>query len=215
MAIKKGQILFILAMILTTCYLVANVMAIKVIHIFGVSIFDAGTIVFPLTYLMGNTITEIWGYKTTRFILFTALGCEVLFCLCAFLGIFIPSPTETETIANAYAVIFGFEARIMLASFTAFAIGELLNAKVLQRIKEKQFSGEGKHPLWIRTVTSSVIAYCIDTTIFVCIAFIGVVPYDQVLSMIGLQIIAKIVCELVINTPLVYLLVHFIHKHAV
>ena len=212
----REKLLFYFTAFMITCYLVANVMAVKVIHIFGVSIFDAGTIIYPLTYLMGNIITEIWNYQTTRRVVFTALGAQIVFCAFAFLGTFMPYPPEPEYegIAVAYNTLFTFQGRIMLASIVGFATGELLNAYSLQKIKEFQKRNTNwPQYLWIRTISSSAMAYVIDTTIFVCIAFTGVMPMKEVMSMIVIQIGAKILCELLINTPMVYLIAGQIRKH--
>ena len=212
----RDKLLFYFTAFMITCYLVANVMAVKVIHIFGVSIFDAGTIIYPLTYLMGNIITEIWNYQTTRRVVFTALGDQIVFCTFAFLGTLMPYPPEPEYegIAVAYNTLFTFQGRIMLASIVGFATGELLNAYSLQKIKEFQKrTTNWPQYLWIRTISSSAMAYVIDTTIFVCIAFTGVMPMKEVMSMIFIQIGAKILCELLINTPMVYLIAGQIRKH--
>ena len=212
----RDKLLFYFTAFMITCYLVANVMAVKVIHIFGVSIFDAGTIIYPLTYLMVNIITEIWNYQTTRRVVFTALGAQIVFCAFAFLGTLMPYPPEPEYegIAVAYNTLFTFQGRIMLASIVGFATGELLNAYSLQKIKEFQKRNTNwPQYLWIRTISSSAMAYVIDTTIFVCIAFTGVMTMKEVMSMIVIKIGAKILCELLINTPMVYLIAGQIRKH--
>lgn len=205
---RKLPPLVIIVALLVTFYLAANVMAIKLIEVFGITIFDAGTIVFPLTYMLGDVLTEIWGYSTAKRVIWLTFACEVLFTLFVFIGIFLPVPPENAAAADAYRQVFSFVPRIMVASLAAFVIGELTNAWFMVRIKEWT---RGRH-LWMRTIGSSVFGYLLDTTIFVCIAFIGTVPLSAILSMIVIQIAAKMLIEMLAATPMTYVIVGKLRK---
>lgn len=197
-----------MAALMVTFYLTANVMAVKLISICGVTIFDAGTIVFPITYMLGDVFTEIWGFRTTRKVVWLTFLCQVLFAMFAWLGTALPYPAGTEAAAEAYAQVFGFVPRIMAASLTAFLAGELTNAWSFERIKERT---QGRR-LWVRTIGSSVAGFVLDTSIFVCIAFWGVVPAKDIMTMTAIQIGAKLAIEACASTPMAYLLIRRLKK---
>ena len=195
--------LIVIVGLLITCYLTANVMAVKLINIHGITIFDAGTIIFPITYMLGDVLTEIWGYQTAKRVIWLTFFCEIIFTLFVWIGIWLPFPEETAANAEAYQQIFSFVPRITIASLLAFLCGELINAWTMVKIKERT---RGRH-LWIRTIGSSVFGYIVDTTIFVCIAFVGTVATRDILSMIGIQIVVKLLIESLGATPMAYALI--------
>lgn len=193
----------VMTVLMVTFYLTANVMAVKLISVCGVTIFDAGTIVFPITYMLGDVFTEMWGFKTTRKVVFLTFLCQVLFTLFAWVGTLLPYPEATEAVAQAYGQVFTFVPRIMGASLAAFLVGELMNAWSFDKIKRRT---QGRH-LWLRTIGSSLFGFVLDTTIFVLIAFWGVVPAHDLLTMVLIQIGVKMAIEACASTPLAYLLV--------
>lgn len=205
------SILIVIVALQVTCYLTANVMAVKLINIFGITIFDAGTIIFPITYFLGDVLTEIWGFKIAKRVIFVTFACELIFTLFVWIGIWLPYPEETTEIAKAYEKLYAFIPRITIASLVAFLCGELVNSWTMVKIKELT---NGKH-LWIRTIGSSLFGYIFDTTLFVCIAFIGVVPTKDILSMIVIQVFVKILIEAIFATPIVYLTIEKLKKMCV
>ncbi|MBQ0119470.1 MAG: queuosine precursor transporter [Paludibacteraceae bacterium] len=206
--IPTSKLLTIIAALMVTCYLTANVMAVKVIHVFGISIFDAGTIIFPLTYMLGELTTELFGARKARQIVWLTFVCQLIFTLFAWIGTLLPYPMEMETSATAYSTVFTFVPRIMLASLSAFLVGEMTNVHAMAYIKQ-HWGG----PLWIRTITSSLLGYTLDTCIFVLIAFGTSLPMEQLSSMILIQIGVKILIEATCSTPLTYLLSRMIIKN--
>lgn len=205
---RSLSILIVIEALLVTCYLTANVMAVKLINIFGITIFDAGTIIFPITYFLGDVLTEIWGFRTAKRVILVTFVCELIFTLFVWIGIWLPYPAETEEFAEAYEKLFSFVPRITIASLFAFLCGELVNSWTMVKIKVLT---HGKH-LWIRTIGSSLFGYIFDTTLFVCIAFIGVVPMKDIVSMIVIQIEVKLLIESLFATPIVYLIIGKLKK---
>lgn len=195
--------LVIIVGVLITCYLTANVMAVKLIQVCGITIFDAGTIIFPITYMLGDVLTEIWGVKTARRVIWLTFGCMVFFTFFVWIAALLPYPPETQTTADAYRQVFNLVPRITIASLTAFLVGQLINAWTMFLIKKRTHG----HRLWVRTIGSSVFGYIADTTLFVFIAFAGIVPFNDLASMVGIQIVAKLAIEALSATPLAYLLV--------
>ncbi len=200
--------LVIIAGLMVACYLTSNVMAVKLLSVGGVTIFDAGTITFPLAYMLGDVLTEIWGFKTARKVIWLTFFCQVFMALFTFIGTTLPYPDFTEDTASAYAKIFSFVPRITVASLIAFLLGELTNAWTMVMIREKT----GRKLLWVRTIGSSLFGYIVDTSIFVLIAFAGTVPTDDLISMIVVQFPGKLAIEAVCATPIAYALINSLRK---
>jgi len=195
--------LVIIVGLLITCYLTANVMAVKLIYLFGITIFDAGTIIFPITYMLGDVLTEVWGLKTARKVIWLTFGCMLFFTLFAWIAALLPYPPETEATANAYSQVFNIVPRITIASLVAFLCGQLLNVWTMFLIKKRTHG----HRLWVRTIGSSLFGYIADTCLFVFIAFAGIVPLPDLVTMIVIQIAAKLLIEALSATPFAYLMI--------
>ncbi len=193
--------LLVISTILVTLYLTANIMAVKIIRIGSLSLFDAGTLTFPLAYMLGDVLSEIWGYKTARKVIILTFICNAILVFFTFIGIYLPYPEYMENTQRAYETIFGYVPRIVLSSLISFLAGELVNAKVLVVIRDK--SKDKKH-LWIRTIVSSMCGYVFDTVLFVLLAFGGTVPSSDLWSMIWVQYLAKLIIEIIAGTPLAY-----------
>ena len=194
--------------IFVTFYLVSNIMAVKVIGLFNLFYFDAGTITFPFAYMLGDVLTEVWGYKTTRRVIWLTLLCNILLVICTQIGVWLPSPdylAESEAVYNA---MFSYVPRIVLASLTGFLLGELSNAWLMERIKLKT---RGRR-LWVRTIGSSAVAYVFDSLPFVLIAFAGVVSTRDLLMMILFQYISKLSIEVLFGTPMAYAAIYGLKK---
>ena len=192
-----------------TSYLVSNVMAVKVISLFGLFYFDAGTIVFPFAYMLGDVLTEIWGYRTARKVIWLTFMCNIIMVVCTQIGVWLPSPDYLDETANAYNHIFSYVPRIVVASLTGFLLGELSNAWLMEKIKKIT----GNKRLWVRTIGSSAVAYLFDSLPFVLIAFLGVVSTHDLIMMIAFQYGAKLLIEAIFGTPLAYAAVHAIRKY--
>ena len=191
-----------------TLYLVSNVMAVKVISIFGLFYFDAGTITFPFAYMLGDVLTEIWGFRTAKRVIWMTFFCNILMVVCTQIGVWLPSPDYLSETANAYNHIFTYVPRIVIGSLVGFLLGELSNAWLMEKIKERT---KGKK-LWVRTIGSSAIAYLFDSLPFVLIAFLGVVSTHDLLLMIAFQYAAKLLIETFFGTPMAYACIHAIRR---
>ena len=206
--IDRHTALLIVTALFVTSYLVSNVMAVKVISLFGFFYFDAGTITFPFAYMLGDVLTEIWGYRTARKVIWMTFFCNILMVVCTQIGVWLPSPDYLAETANAYDHIFNYVPRIVVASLTGFLLGELSNAWLMEKIKEKT---KGKR-LWVRTIGSSAVAYVFDSLPFVLIAFVGVVSVHDLIMMIVFQYTIKLFIEACFGTPLAYAAVRAIRR---
>ncbi len=163
--------------------------------------FDGGTFLFPLTYIFGDVLTEVYGYKRARRAIWFGLFAN-LFTALILAGVTL-LPSSPDGFANAeFGKIFGFVPQIVLASTVAFFVGEFLNSYVLAKLK---IFTQGKM-LWTRTIGSTLVGQAADTIIFSVIAFgIGqsAVPRDVLWGIIAFNYIYKVALE-VILTPVTY-----------
>lgn len=205
---KQYNYLVVIAAFMVACYLTSNIMAVKLLSVGDIALFDAGTVTFPLAYMLGDVLTEIWGFKTSRKVIFLTFACNVFLVFFTFVGVILPSPEYMSEVNDAYALIFSYTPRILIASFIAFLVGELSNAWVMEKVKEMT---KGKF-LFIRTILSSAVGYALDTAIFVLIGYIGSVPVTDIISMIVIQYAAKMIIEAICSTPMAYGAVAFLKR---
>ena len=198
----------VVSVLFVICYVVSNLMAVKVVGFFGLFYFDAGTITFPLAYMLGDVLTEIWGYKTAKKTIILAFMCNIFVVACTQIGVWLPSPDYLDSISSAYNTVYSYVPRIVIASLTGFLLGELSNAWIMEKIKSKT---KGRY-LWVRTIGSSIIAYVFDTVPFVLIAFLGVLNGRDMILMIVSQYLMKITIETVFGTPMAYAVVRYLRK---
>ena len=198
----------IVAVLFVMCYVVSNLMAVKVISFFGLFYFDAGTITFPLAYMLGDVLTEMWGYRTARRTIILAFLCNIFVVVCTQIGVWLPSPDYLDPTAEAYNTVFSYVPRIVIASLTGFLLGELSNAWLMDKIKSKT---KGRR-LWVRTIGSSIIGYVFDTVPFVLIAFLGVLTTRDLILMMVSQYVMKLAIEALFGTPLAYAAVAYLRK---
>jgi uncharacterized integral membrane protein (TIGR00697 family) len=199
---RKGEFspLVVVAGLMITAYLTANVMAVKLVEVGGVAAFDAGTVTFPLAYMLGDVLTEIWGFQTAKKVIWLTFFCNIVLVAATSAGVLLPSPEYLRRTADAYAEVFTHVPRIVFASLLAFLCGELSNAYFMEKIKKRT---KGKY-LWMRTIGSSAIGYFLDTVLFVCAAFGGEATLSDLFFMTVSQYALKLAAESVCGTPLVY-----------
>lgn len=205
---KNQDNLIIITALMITCYLTSNIMAVKLVEINGHSWFDAGTITFPLAYMLGDVLTEIWGYKTAKKVIYLTFICNLIMTLATYIGVLLPGASYLSEVNNAYEVIFTYTPRILIASLIAFLLGELTNAKVMELVKK---ATKEKY-LFIRTILSSMAGYIFDTGVFVILAFYGTCKLGDLFTMIIVQYFIKVIIEAILATPLAYLIVGYLKK---
>jgi queuosine precursor transporter len=195
----------VIASLFVTCLLTANIIAVKLIALFGFLV-PAGIIVFPLSYLFGDVLTEVYGYGAARRVIWLGFACNLLAVIAIYLGGLAPAAPIWHQQA-AYDTILGFTPRLLLASFAAYIVGEFVNAFVLAHLK---IATKGRW-LWTRTIGSTLIGEGLDTLIFISIAFWGIIPPQLILTAILTQWTFKVVYE-VLATPFTYWIVGFLKR---
>jgi len=202
--------LMVVSALFVTLYLVSNVMAVKVIDLFDFFYFDAGTITFPFAYMLGDVLTELWGFRTAKKVIWLTFFCNLLMVACTQIGVWLPSPDYLSETSMAYNHIFSYVPRIVLGSLVGFLLGELSNAWIMERIKLKM---KGKR-LWVRTIGSSMVGYLFDSLPFVLIAFLGTVSTHDLLAMIAFQYFSKLLIEAFFGTPMAYAAIHWVRTYS-
>lgn len=193
------------AAIFITCLLVSNIIAVKLIKIFGL-ILPAAIVVFPITYIFGDILTEVYGYGRARLVIWLGFFCNLIMVGFIKLGEILPA-VSFWSYQEAYSQILGFTPRLLLASFTGYLVGEFLNSFVLSKMK---ILTRGRL-LWTRTIGSTVLGQLGDSSVFITIAFIHTVPGVVLLKIIITQWLFKIIYES-LATPVTYLIVRALKR---
>ncbi len=199
--------LVIVIALFITCLITANIIAVKVISLdFRVVefILPAAIFVFPVSYVFGDVLTEVYGYRTARRVIWLGFACNLVFVFFAWVGQMLPSAGFWEGQA-AYESILGFTPRLLGASFCGYLVGEFANSFVLSRMK---IFTRGRW-LWTRTIGSTVIGQGLDTAIFITLAYTG--TGATVPTMIWQHWVFKVGIEIVC-TPATYAIVNWL-KH--
>ena len=198
----------VLAAVFVTCLIIANIIAVKVIALPGGFVAPAAIVIFPLSYLFGDVLTEVYGYAAARRVIWLGFGCNLLAVAAIYIGQIIPAAPFWQQ-QSAYAAILGFTPVLLLASFCAYLVGEFVNSFVLARLK---IATRGRW-LWTRTIGSTLVGEGLDSLIFITIAFgIGQrLPAGLVISLILTQWVIKVLYE-VVATPFTYAIVGFLKR---
>jgi uncharacterized integral membrane protein (TIGR00697 family) len=195
----------VIASVFVTCLITANIIAVKIIWVLGFPV-PAGIIIFPLSYLFGDVLTEVYGYGAARRVIWLGFACNLLAVIAIYLGGIAPAaPFWTQQ--AAYNSILGFAPRLLLASFIAYLVGEFTNSFVLAKLK---IATRGRW-LWTRTIGSTLVGEGLDTFIFISIAFGGIFSAQIILVTIFTQWFLKVAYE-VVATPFTYMVVGFLKQ---
>jgi len=196
--------LMTLSILFTAVLITSNIVAVKLVEVLGY-VLPAAIIIFPLSYIIGDVLTEVYGFRTARRVIWIAFFCNLIAVSVFWLGSLLP-PIEPE-IGEAYDRILGYTPRLLGASFVAYLGGEFTNAFILSRMK---IITRGKW-LWSRTIGSTIIGQGIDTLLFISLAFTGTVPPGLLVQIIIVQWFAKVAYEIV-ATPVTYKTVGYLKR---
>jgi hypothetical protein len=200
--------------VFVTCLIISNIIAVK-LAAFGPWFLPAAVIVFPVAYIFGDVLTEVYGYARARQVIWIGFACNLLAVAAIWIAGRLPAAPfwnagvyESPAAAQqAYDAILGFTPRLLAASFIAYLAGEFLNSFVLAKLK---IAAGGKY-LWARTIASTIVGQLADSGIFILIAFAGVVPGATLGELIVTQWLFKSAYEAV-ATPLTYVVVNFLKR---
>ncbi|RJT24417.1 VUT family protein [Chakrabartia godavariana] len=187
--------------------LLSNVIGAAKVATLGGWEFGAGILFFPLGYVIGDVLTEVYGYARARRCIWVGFSALLFMAFMSWVVVSLP-PAPGWTGQAAYESVFGQVPRIVLASIVAFWAGEFVNSYVLARMK---IWTQGKH-LWSRTIGSTVFGQGVDSLIFYPLAFWGVWETQQVLTVMVTNWLLKVTWEAVL-TPVTYVVVNTLKRH--
>lgn len=202
---KNYKYLSIISVFFVSVLLISNIASTKIVDL-KYFVFDAGTLLFPFSYIFGDILTEVYGYKRSRSVIwlgfFMALLMSVVFIIVGKL----PPAVGWDNQA-AYDAILGLTPRIVVASLIAYFFGEFSNSFVLAKMK---ILTKGRW-LWTRTIGSTVIGELVDSVLFILIAFLGILPNSLLITLIVSNYLFKTAVE-VLFTPITYKVVRFLKQ---
>jgi len=204
---QKVSVLFMLfGTLFCVCLITANVLETKQIS-FGPVNVTAGLIVFPVSYIINDVVCEVWGYRRTRMLIWMGFAMNFVFVLFGALADWIPGASWWNGDEGFHA-IFGLAPRITLASFIAFIAGSFINAYVMSRMK---LHSKGAN-FSARAILSTIFGEFTDSIIFFPLALGGVIPWEQMPSLVISQVTLKTLYEIVV-LPVTIRVVAFTKRH--
>jgi queuosine precursor transporter len=186
--------------------LISNIGATKLIA-FGPLITDGGVFLFPLVYIVGDVLAEVYGWKAARRAILLAFAMSILAAVTFWL-VQISPPADAYEHQAAFEAVLGFVPRIVLASVLGFVVGQLINAYVLVWIKERTAEGS----LWKRLLGSTAVGQLADTLVFCTVAFYGVITGSEFVTYVIVGYLYKTAVE-VILLPVTYQVIKVVKRH--
>lgn len=191
--------------VFVACLVTANIMAVKIVSIFGLTV-PAAVIIFPVSYIFGDILTEVYGYARSREVIWIGFGCNALAVAAIWIGGRLPAAVFWDG-QESYVRIFSSTPRLLLASFVAYLVGEFLNSLVLAKMK---VATRGRW-LWMRTIGSTLVGQAADSLVFITLAFAGTVLAVDVARMVMAQWLVKSAYEAA-ATPATYGIVAWLKR---
>ncbi|NBO34846.1 MAG: VUT family protein [Actinobacteria bacterium] len=193
----------VISAVFVALLVISNVGAVKLITV-GPLILDGGAFLFPLVYITGDVLSEVYGFKAARKTILIGFGMAILSALTFWLIQISPSAPGWEN-QSAFEAILGFVPRIVLASVCGFLIGQLLNSFVLVKIKART----NESALWVRLIGSTVVGELADTLVFCTIAFYGILTGADFVNYVVVGYIYKTLLEVVL-LPITYRVIAYV-----
>lgn len=187
-----SPLFMVFGILFTACLLISNILAIKIITIGSLAV-PAGVIIFPISYIVNDVIVEIWGYKKARFVIWIGFAMMILSNVMYQMAIEIPA-APFWTGQDSFKAILQNSPRIGLASVLAYLVGSFANAFIMSKMK---VSSNGKN-FSARAILSTLVGEGLDSLVFIFVAFLGIIPVNDLLLMILAQTFIKTAYEIVI-----------------
>jgi uncharacterized integral membrane protein (TIGR00697 family) len=183
---------FVLGLLFCVCLIVSNILAFKLINIGGFTA-CAAIFLFPLSYVISDVITEVWGFKKAKLLIWCGFAVNFLVVIFFQLAIWAPADPVWEY-QEAFKTVLGSTPRIVMASLTAFLVGSFINAYIMSRMKIRQ---KGKN-FSLRAIVSTIFGESADTMIFFFVGWLFVVPVPVIISMALFETVVKLLIEILV-----------------
>ncbi len=197
----NSKYFLLIGILFVAVLMISNTVSTKLIQV-GPYVFAGAIFIFPISYIFGDVLTEVYGFRASRMIIWSGFAALILMSFCYWFVQVLPAPPFWQN-QKAYEQILGGVPRIVLGSILAYAVGEFANSYVLSRMK---IWSNGKD-LWQRTIGSTLVGEGLDSLIFGVVAFAGTIPIEALFSLIFSGYFAKVLFE-VMCTPLTYIIVN-------
>lgn len=192
---KTSELQTILTVLFVSCFLISNILAGKQFQLpFGITMTGA-VMVFPITYILSDLFSEVYGYRWSRITCYLAFAANLLMALLFTAAIHTPAPSYWGN-QEAFQIVLGNTPRVLLASLSAYVLGDLVNDKVFRAMKAKHphsMSGFGA-----RAILSSLCGEIVDSAVFIPIAFFGSMPIKTLIVMGITQTMLKVLYEMIV-----------------
>ncbi len=200
---KDSYRLVIITAIFITCLITANIIVVKPTSFGGI---PAAIVIFPLSYIVGDILTEVYGYRLARRVIWLGFLCNLIAVVAIWIGQLLPPAAEWGG-QEAYESILGFTPRALFASLLAYLVGEFSNSFVLAKMKIRT---KGRW-LWTRTIGSTIVAQALDAAVFIPIVYVGRFDLSFIVIASLTHWLAKVGYE-TIATPFTYAVVNYLKK---
>ncbi len=189
---KVSLTFMLLGILFNVCLIAANLLETKVIQLFGITV-TAGLLLFPISYIINDCISEVWGFRKACLIIWTGFAMNFFVVAMGLVAVAIPAAPFWEGEAH-FNFVFGLAPRIAVASLLAFLTGSFLNAYVMSRMK---LQSKGRN-FWLRAIWSTLVGESADSIIFFPIAFGGLIAWRELVVMMGMQVLLKSLYEIIV-----------------
>lgn len=196
----------VLAALFVTLLITSNIIAVKLVLVWG-RIMPAAIVLFPITYILGDILTEVYGFRFARRVILLGFLCNTVAVVGFWVGGLLPSAPFWQE-QDAYNAILGYTPRLLMASFAGYLVGEFSNSIVLSRLK---VATEGRW-LWARTIGSTIVGQGADSVIFITVAFAGTLAGSNLMELLITQWVVKVLYETA-ATPITYAVVGYVKAH--
>ncbi len=190
----------VLAALFVTLLITSNIIAVKLVLVWG-RILPAAIVLFPITYVLGDVLTEVYGFRFARWVIWLGFLCNAVAVVGFWIGGLLPSAPFWQE-QDAYNTILGYTPRLLMASFAGYLVGEFSNSIILSRLK---VATEGRW-LWSRTISSTIVGQGADSVVFITVAFVGTLAGSNLTELVITQWVVKVLYE-VAATPITYAVV--------
>ena len=187
----KTELYAILSGVFTACLIVSNIIAGKTFDFFSF-VLPCGVIIFPIIYIVNDVLAEVYGYEKARNVILLGFFMNLLAVIAYNITIILPAPVFFEN-SEAFGIVLGSTLRLLVASFIAYLVGSLVNAKLMTYLKKWD-----EDKLFFRCIASTLFGEGLDALIFIIIGFYGTMPVEVLILMIVAQALFKTIYEIIV-----------------
>ncbi|AMD16811.1 membrane protein [Methanobrevibacter sp. YE315] len=189
--LTKTELYAMLAGVFTACLIISNIIAGKTFDFFSF-ILPCGVMIFPIIYIVNDVLAEVYGYDNARRVILLGFFMNLIAVICYNVTIWLPAPAFFEN-SQAFSIVLGSTFRLLIASFAAYLVGSIVNAKTMVYLKKWD-----DDKLFFRCIVSTLFGEGLDAIIFIIIGFVGTMPLEALVMMIVVQALFKTIYEIIV-----------------